>query len=60
MVGIAIAIIAAVAVATAARAFSSRLFLQDIFQSQQDPSVKHSSRQGHASRQSSHPGPQLP
>ena len=60
MVDIAIAIIAAVAVAIAARAFSSRLFQQDIFQSQQDPSVKRSSRQGHASRQSSHPGPQLP
>ena len=58
MVDIAIAIIAAVAIA--ARAFSSRLFQQDIFQSQQDPSVKHSSRQDHASRQSSHPGPQLP
>ena len=58
MIDIAIAIIAAVAVA--ARAFSSRLFQQDIFQSQQDPSVKHSSHLGHASRQSSHPGPQPP
>lgn len=56
MIDIAIAIIAAVA----ARAFSSRLFQQDIFQSQQDPSVKHSSHLGHASRQSSHPGPQPP